>query len=64
MPGLGHFCEAILNYVANIDRATDKSYSISSFSSDIFPAYEILFNTWLTSKETKVFTKKMHFNPF
>ena len=53
--GLGHFCEGILNYVANIEHAQDKSFGISSFSSDMFPAYEMLFSNWLTSsKESKV----------
>ncbi len=52
--GLGHFCEAILNYVANTEKASDKGLTVSSFSSDIFPAYEILFNTWVGSRESKV----------
>lgn len=51
---VGYFCESILNYVANIDQAPDKTITVDSFSSEIFPAYEIMFNTWLLSKENKV----------
>lgn len=51
---IGNFCESIIHYSANIDKAKDKSYNLYSFSSDMFPAYEILLNQWLTSKETKV----------
>ena len=52
--GIAHFCESILNYVANIENAVDKTITVSTFSSDVFPAYEILFTNWLQSKESKV----------
>ena len=49
---LTQWCEAILCYLANMDQASDKSLSVSSFSSEIFPAFEIIFNSWLaTAKE-------------
>jgi hypothetical protein len=48
---IGHFADAILHFVAN---SHDKSINASSFSSDVFPAFEIMFNQWLQSKETKV----------
>lgn len=49
--GLGKFCDAILTYVAN---TKENQFTVYSFSSDIYPAYEILFSTWLQSKEPKV----------
>jgi len=52
--GIGQFCESIIHYVANRDKAADKSFDTYSFSSDMFPAYEILVNQWLISKEIKV----------
>lgn len=52
--GMGHFCDAVLYYVANIEKAPNKNLTVYSFSSDVFPAYEIMFNNWLISKEPKV----------
>lgn len=49
--GLGKFCDAILTYVAN---TKNSQFTVYSFSSDIYPAYEILFTTWLQSREPKV----------
>ncbi len=51
---IGHFCDAVIHYVANIDKGSNKTLTTSSFSSEVFPAYEIMFNNWLISKETKV----------
>eukprot|EP01117_Protostelium_nocturnum_P011732 TRINITY_DN4276_c0_g1_i1.p1 TRINITY_DN4276_c0_g1~~TRINITY_DN4276_c0_g1_i1.p1 ORF type:complete len:1650 (+),score=410.28 TRINITY_DN4276_c0_g1_i1:183-5132(+) len=51
---IGNFCDAVTTYVANIDRGSNKSIHSYSFSSDVFPAYEILFNNWLQAKEAKV----------
>jgi hypothetical protein len=56
---LGHFSEAIVHYVANEVKQQNPgsaAFSLSSFSSDFFPAYEILYSNWLQSKETKVGT--------
>jgi len=50
----GHWCDAVLSYLANLDKASDKSISLETFSSEVFPAYEIMFNTWMTSGESKV----------
>eukprot|EP01119_Soliformovum_irregulare_P013154 TRINITY_DN3473_c0_g1_i1.p1 TRINITY_DN3473_c0_g1~~TRINITY_DN3473_c0_g1_i1.p1 ORF type:complete len:1648 (+),score=609.13 TRINITY_DN3473_c0_g1_i1:20-4963(+) len=54
--GIGHFCDAILTYVANFSDKDPNvpSLSVHAFSSDVFPAYEIMFNNWLLSKEPKV----------
>ena len=51
---LCNFCEGILHYVANIDKASDKSFTCESFSSEIQPCYEILFTHWCTDREGKV----------
>lgn len=48
---LTQWCEAILCYLANLDQASDKTISIQSFSSEMFPAYEILFNNWLLNSK-------------
>lgn len=63
---LGNFCDAILHYVANIEDVAAAAaaagstapavpaFTLDSFSSEIFPCYEVLFATWLTDKEAKV----------
>jgi len=48
------FCDAIVTYVVDIEDAPDKSLTLQSFSGEIFPAYELIFNNWLSSKEEKV----------
>jgi hypothetical protein len=50
----GHWCDAVLSYLANLDKATDKAISLETFSSEVFPAYEIMFGSWLSSSESKV----------
>lgn len=57
--GLGKFCDAILTYVAN---TKNSQFTVYSFSSDIYPAYEILFTTWLQSKEPKVIEEKKKYS--
>jgi hypothetical protein len=52
---LARFCDAILNYVANIERAKDDSITVARFSSSMFSAFEVLFNVWLNAKEVKVY---------
>ncbi|XP_076448959.1 maestro heat-like repeat-containing protein family member 1 isoform X1 [Babylonia areolata] len=51
---LSKFSEAIVEYVANLDKAPDSSVSKDRFAGEIFSAYELLFNNWLQSKETKL----------
>ncbi|ESO87809.1 hypothetical protein LOTGIDRAFT_234834 [Lottia gigantea] len=51
---LSKFSEAILEYVANIEKAPDPTISKDRFSGEIFSAYDILFNVWLQSKEAKL----------
>ncbi|EDQ91217.1 uncharacterized protein MONBRDRAFT_31461 [Monosiga brevicollis MX1] len=48
------FAEAILNYLANMDRATDKSITIDRFSESMFSAFEVFFKVWLNSREAKL----------
>ena len=47
-------CDAIITYVANIDRAPDKSIQISKFSMQILSALEVMFTIWLQTKEAKL----------
>ena len=48
------FCEAIVEYMANISSAPDPSVKIEYFSGEVSSAWEIFFSVWLTSKEAKV----------
>ncbi|CAH1780505.1 unnamed protein product, partial [Owenia fusiformis] len=51
---LGKFSEAILDYVANLEKAPDPTVRKEVFSAEIFAAYDVLFNIWLISKEAKL----------
>ena len=51
---LGRFCESILDYVANIEKAPDKSVKKEFYAAEIYAAHDVLFNVWLQSREAKV----------
>nr|XP_022339324.1 maestro heat-like repeat-containing protein family member 1 isoform X2 [Crassostrea virginica] len=51
---LSKFSEAIIEYCANIDKAPDKSITKDRFSQEIGSAFDVLFSTWLQSKEAKL----------
>ncbi|XP_039593535.1 maestro heat-like repeat-containing protein family member 1 isoform X2 [Polypterus senegalus] len=51
---LGHFSESILEYLANLDKAPDPTVRKDTFSSEIYAAYDILFNNWLQNREAKL----------
>ncbi|KAL5022847.1 hypothetical protein ScPMuIL_002002 [Solemya velum] len=51
---LSQFCEAVIEYVANLDKAPDQTVKKEMFSGEIFAAYDILFNIWLQSREIKL----------
>ncbi|XP_006830837.1 PREDICTED: maestro heat-like repeat-containing protein family member 1 isoform X2 [Chrysochloris asiatica] len=51
---LRHFSESTLEYLANLDQAPDPTVRKDTFSSDIFSAYDVLFNHWLPSREAKL----------
>lgn len=55
-PALCHFSDSILEYLANLDKAPDPTVRKDTFSSEIYAAYDILFNSWLQSRESKVRT--------
>ncbi|EFA77696.1 hypothetical protein PPL_12305 [Heterostelium album PN500] len=48
---LGNFSEAIVAYVSNI---TDPNLHLYSFSSEFYPAMELIFSKWLSSNHEKV----------
>ena len=48
------FCEAIQMYVANIEKGAGQSLTLTSFSSEMYPAYEVLFSKWVSSSEKKL----------
>lgn len=47
-------CDAIITYVANIDRAPNKNISLATYSLQVFSAFEVLFSIWLLSPEAKL----------
>ncbi|XP_071001298.1 maestro heat-like repeat-containing protein family member 1, partial [Oncorhynchus clarkii lewisi] len=50
---LSHFSESILEYLANLDKAPDPTVRKDTFSSEIYAAYDILYCSWLQSRESK-----------
>ena len=51
---IARFCECITEYLANIDKAPDPLVKKEFYSTEINSAFDILFNSWLTSKDAKV----------
>ncbi|KAJ1195196.1 hypothetical protein NDU88_004477 [Pleurodeles waltl] len=51
---LQHFTDSIQEYLANLDQAPDPTVRKDTFASEIYSAYDILFNSWLQNRETKV----------
>lgn len=51
---LGRFCDAVSDYLANIDHAPDPTVKKEAFSSEINIAYDVLANTWIHIREPKV----------
>lgn len=51
---LARFSEAIMEYIANIEKAPDPSVKKEFFSTELSVAYSTMFNSWLQSKEPKV----------
>ncbi|XP_028280601.1 maestro heat-like repeat-containing protein family member 1 isoform X1 [Parambassis ranga] len=51
---LCHFSNSILEYLANLDKAPDPTVRKDTFSSEIFAAFDMLFNNWLQSREPKL----------
>lgn len=54
--GIGSFSEAILDYCANIESAPYPDIAKDRFQDEIYTAFEIMFNIWLSSsKEARVY---------
>ena len=51
---IARFCEAILDFLADDQRAKDATIKEEDFEGEVFAAFEQLFNVWLLSKEKKV----------
>lgn len=51
---MGSFCDALSEYVLNIDQVPDNTIALENFNVEIGMAYDILFTSWLHSKEPKV----------
>jgi maestro heat-like repeat-containing protein family member 1 len=52
--GMARFAEAILLYMQNFEVAPDKSITLETFSSEMYPPYEVMFSNWTKSSEKKV----------
>lgn len=50
---ISHFSEAIVHFIANADSA-EFGMQFVSYGSELYPAYEIMLNIWMGSKEAKV----------
>lgn len=48
------FCEAILYYCSNKEKAPDQSIEKSDFFNSVYAAHEFLFNSWIKSNDPKV----------
>ena len=48
------FSEAILDYLADEQRASSGQVQFSHFEGHIFSSFDQLFNVWLPSKESRV----------
>lgn len=57
---LAKFSEAILDYVANIEKAPDPAVRKEAYSGEIDAAYDVVFSVWLHSKETRVKRRKYY----
>ena len=53
-PATARFSEAILDYLADEQRATEAGIRSADFEGEAYSIYELLFNVWLQSKESKV----------
>ncbi|KAL8181435.1 UNVERIFIED_CONTAM: Maestro heat-like repeat-containing protein member 1, partial [Gekko kuhli] len=51
---LQNFSESIQEYLANLDQAPDPTVRRDTFSQEVFSAYEVLFSSWLHSREAKL----------
>uniref|UniRef100_A0A3Q3BFT5 Maestro heat-like repeat family member 1 n=1 Tax=Kryptolebias marmoratus TaxID=37003 RepID=A0A3Q3BFT5_KRYMA len=51
---LCHFSDSILEYLANLDKAPDPTVRKDTFSNEIYSAFDVLFNNWLQSRESKL----------
>ncbi|KAJ8979536.1 hypothetical protein NQ317_017684 [Molorchus minor] len=51
---LGSFCDALTEYVSNNDHVPDNTITLENFTVEIGMAYDVLFSSWLHSRETKV----------
>ncbi|KAL3282132.1 hypothetical protein HHI36_005326 [Cryptolaemus montrouzieri] len=49
----GCFCDALVEYVANIKQVPDSSITWESFQPELATIYEVLTTTWLLSKDNK-----------
>ena len=54
LTAFARFSEAILDYLADEQRAASGPVQLSQFEGHIFSSFDQLFNVWLNSKESRV----------
>ena len=62
--GLARFSESIVDYVANAENAPYPDITIDRFYGEISAAYDVLFNVWIRSNESKVINITVVFDDF
>jgi len=52
----GHFCEAIVQFLANADKDTISKAGVfaSMYSGEVFSAYEMMVGQWVNKNESSV----------
>nr|CAI5839463.1 unnamed protein product [Callosobruchus analis] len=51
---IGSFCDALVEYVSNNEKVPDATIKIENYKSEVEMAYDVLFTTWLHSRDPKV----------
>ncbi|CAH1975454.1 unnamed protein product [Acanthoscelides obtectus] len=51
---IGSFCDALVEYVSNNEKVPDTTVTIENYNLEIGMAYDVLFTTWLLSRDPKV----------
>eukprot|EP00117_Sycon_ciliatum_P004055 scpid12251/ scgid8580/ HEAT repeat-containing protein 7A len=51
---IARFCESIIEYLANIEKAPKKNIKKEDFAGEVFSAYGVIFGAWSQTKELKL----------
>lgn len=51
---IARFCEAIIDFLADEQRAESSGITPAQFEGEVYSAYDTLFNVWLLAKDARV----------